>query len=208
MPFVRAAAAAASPSAPSSHASPCLVAPDRCLPADSLLPGATPAPAGKGGEAGHVPASLGEDDLAGVASGSGDRDEQILTVALRTQFLLDPGVERGDLGVQPVDVIQGAAGHKRVMITESADQRLTQFGDLRLLGQCDAFLADLAGRDRLAHIGYSLGGLVTSDHERADSHLVPLVVPGYSAYFCSRASRCAISRVPGYSWPYNSYSSS
>jgi hypothetical protein len=39
-------------------------------------------------------------------------------VARRTQFHLDPGVERGDLGVQPVDVMQGVAGHKRVMITE------------------------------------------------------------------------------------------
>src|SRR5258708_2136827 len=84
-----------------------------------------------GGEAGHVGAGFGHDDLGHCAAYAGDGLQQLYGVSKGSQpggYLL---VQAGDGGIEEVDVIQDDPGHRAVMGVEAADQRLGPGGDLR-----------------------------------------------------------------------------
>jgi hypothetical protein len=86
-----------------------------------LTPGENFAPGRQvpgGGEPGHVGADLGDDDRGGDAADAGDLIQPFRCCGERDDYLLDPGVQLGDIGADPVDAGQHLAQQERVMIGE------------------------------------------------------------------------------------------
>jgi hypothetical protein len=84
----------------------------------------------RGGEAAHVDADLGDDDLGGAPThpGNGDQPPQLLTE--RADHPVHLEVEALDGGRELVDVVQVHPQHQRVMGAEAPLQRPAQLRDL------------------------------------------------------------------------------
>src|SRR5882762_1920379 len=82
------------------------------------------------GEAGHLDADLGDDDLGGALTDPRDRLEQRRLLDEREAGLVDAGVQPGDHVGEVVDVLQMQGAHQRVLIREAPRARPGQIGDL------------------------------------------------------------------------------
>ena len=58
-----------------------------------------------GGEPGHVDPELGDEQVRGGLADPGDLIQPVDRLGERADQRLDPGVERGDIGAQPVDPV-------------------------------------------------------------------------------------------------------
>ena len=81
-----------------------------------------------GGEAGHVPAGLGDDHLGGAPVDAGDGAQQVDLVLVGLDLGVDAGVEFADQGVEVVDVAQDLPAAEPVVVGEVADQGLGEGG--------------------------------------------------------------------------------
>ena len=79
-----------------------------------------------GGEPGHVGPDLGEDDVRGGDPDPGDLIELVHRLGERGDQLLDPGLDRGDVGAGLVDPGEHGAQQERVVVGEVPDERLLQ----------------------------------------------------------------------------------
>lgn len=107
--------------------------PERRLPADSSLPGHTPAQLARclaGREGVHVAAGLSDDDLGGAPLDAGDRAQQLDRGGERGDLLFDRLGELGDRLVEVVDVGKDPPANQSVLGLEATLQRLAQRGQL------------------------------------------------------------------------------
>src|SRR5207248_1892098 len=98
-------------------------------PGGLVHPRAYPDPRGQvrgGGERGHVPAGLRDDDLSSAAADPRDRVEVVDVLVVPTHQLRDPGVQGGDDRVEVVNLVQVMPAHERVVAGERAVQGLLQ----------------------------------------------------------------------------------
>jgi hypothetical protein len=84
----------------------------------------------RGGELGHVPAGLGDEDLSDDLAEARDALQQLPGRQKRLHQLIDPRRQRFDVLGVDVDPIQEQPGHERVMRGEPPVQRLGQHRDL------------------------------------------------------------------------------
>jgi hypothetical protein len=101
------------------------------------------------GEAGHVDADLGDQLGGGHGVDAGDVSEPGRRFGERADHLLDAGIKGGDLGADPVGVVEHHAQDRRVVVGEEPAQRL--FEPLGVLA-CPA-LGQLRQRSRIALSG-------------------------------------------------------
>src|SRR5664280_1389996 len=85
---------------------------------------------GRGAEAGHVCAGLGDDDFGGGLLDPGDGHQAFNLWGERAHLLVDSRRELLDGGGQLVDARQVHAAQERVVLTKVAGQGLDQGGDL------------------------------------------------------------------------------
>lgn len=108
---------------------PLRVCPGRCLPADSLLPGARPAQAASrwgGTERGHVAAGFGDEHLGVAAGDAGDGHQQVELLLKGSQPFGDLVAKPGDGGVGGVDAGEHFPHEDGVVGVEASAQRLLQ----------------------------------------------------------------------------------
>ena len=83
-----------------------------------------------GGEPPHVGPDLGQDRAGGDGADAGDLGQALDRCGVRGGHLLDPLIQRGDVGVDSVGPGQHLGQQERVVIGEVAGERLLQRGDL------------------------------------------------------------------------------
>ena len=105
---------------------------ERCLPADSLLPGQTPAHDARCAccEAGHVDTDLREDDLSVALFDVRDGFEEHPGCLERDHRVLYASIEPLDRCGQVVDVSNDLSDHRAVMVVEPAGHTLAKITDL------------------------------------------------------------------------------
>jgi hypothetical protein len=132
--LVRAAAIAAVPNAPTSHRFAVAGLAGAALAGGLAMSRAHPGPGRQvpgAGEAAHVRAGLGDDDLSDGLPHSRDRRQVLKVAGKRAHLLLDPRRQFCDRRGELVDALQTQPAQKRVVVTEVAGQRLHQLWDLR-----------------------------------------------------------------------------
>ena len=83
-----------------------------------------------GGEPAHVSGGLGQDCARGGGVDAGDLGQAPGRRGVQGDHLLDPLIQRGEIGVDRVDPGQHLLEQERMVIGEEAGKRLLQRGDL------------------------------------------------------------------------------
>jgi len=147
------AAQAASRRAVRRASSPLRPRPDFRLPADSWLPGQSPAQGRQVGgarEAGHVDADLGDDHLSSSLPDAGDGRQRGCRFNKRGHQFVHFLVQAGDHRGQFVDVVEVHAGQEGVVVFEAPDEGLAE-------------PSDLGPHPGEAHVGEDLGVSLAGD---------------------------------------------
>ncbi len=85
-----------------------------------------------GGEAAHVHADLGDQDLGQGQADPGDGDQQVDLLPQRLQLPVDLLTQAGDPVVGLIDSTQHRGDHERVVLAEATRQGTGQQGDFAL----------------------------------------------------------------------------
>lgn len=75
---------------------------------------------------GHIDPDLGDQDVRGGTPDTGDLIEFAHRLRERDDQVLDPGLDRGDIGAGLVDPGQHRGQQERVMVGEASNERLLQ----------------------------------------------------------------------------------
>jgi len=83
-----------------------------------------------GGKYAHIGAGFGDEHISDDLGPPRDADQQFPGEAKGFDRLLEAFIETGDVGAVGIDAVQVQPHHKRVMVIESAAQRLSELRDL------------------------------------------------------------------------------
>jgi len=109
----------------------------------------------RGREPGHVDADLGDDHAGGDVPDAGDLIQTCRRGDERGDLGIDALVEVGDVGATPINAIEHLGQQERVVVAETAGERLLQVGDLA---------AHPAARELGEHLGVALPGDQRGQH--------------------------------------------